>query len=254
MTVFNTGYSTIDEAWGESYLSPSLQQKRKKKNRDSPPKQSDPICDLYAMGNTHYADDDIISYANQYYEQHDTHNKVHYQKPMMRDRENRENRKSFQIRDESVYAYGAPYDYDMSGNPGQVDRGVQGTQGSQSNQSSQSNQERESRRMPYQQDDQNDQSDQPMEERKRNMPVYTYEMDEPTPELSMREPQYAPVVQSRRNKRYDSQEYYMGSEDPDYYRRNSGFNMMDISLYIISGIILIFMMEQFVKIGLLLQA
>lgn len=52
---------------------------------------------------------------------------------------------------------------------------------------------------------------------------------------------------------YDTHEYYLGEEDPDYYKRNSEFNYLDIMLYVISGIILIFMMEQFVKIGMLLH-
>jgi hypothetical protein len=42
-------------------------------------------------------------------------------------------------------------------------------------------------------------------------------------------------------------------EDDDYIKDRNEFAFIDLLLYIISGIILIFVMEQFVKIGLLLQ-
>ena len=53
MTVFNTGYATIEEAWGD------ITKKKKKKS------QQDPICDLYEMkGNSSaYSETDLVNYA-----------------------------------------------------------------------------------------------------------------------------------------------------------------------------------------------
>lgn len=64
MTVFNTSYSSIDEAFG--YLNPDLQKKSKKKNKD-------PLCELYNqkwqpdnLSNSLNDDVDLITYANEY--------------------------------------------------------------------------------------------------------------------------------------------------------------------------------------------
>lgn len=46
---------------------------------------------------------------------------------------------------------------------------------------------------------------------------------------------------------------HFDEEDDDYTKDRNEFAFIDLLLYIISGIILIFVMEQFVKIGLLLQ-
>lgn len=46
---------------------------------------------------------------------------------------------------------------------------------------------------------------------------------------------------------------YNSFEDDDENEHRNGFAFIDLLLYIVSGIILIFVMEQFVKIGLLLQ-
>jgi hypothetical protein len=196
MTVHNTGYSTFEEAWGEPFLSPNLQKKKKKKQTYED--QSDPICDLYAMGNNNYNDNDIVSYANQFYDKYD---KSQYQKPMMKNRE-RENPKMVDVRDGSVYAYGAPY--------------------------------AETIQLP------STSAPRPQEN------VETEEEVE-IPQLRRPAPRQDPNVLR------ETQEFYMGEEDPDYYHKDSAFNMMDIILYILSGIILIFMMEQFVKIGMLLN-
>lgn len=218
MTVFNTAFSSLEDAWGEPYLSPTLQ-KPKKKKKPADIAYEDPICDLYAMGNNHYQDSDIVSFANQYYDKHD---KPRFQKPMMNKRE--PDVKEVDIRDGSVYAYGAPYNEDVQ------------------------TQLREA--MPPR--------DPPPRQRSYGEPSIQQFASPPSfPTVSEDDDEVYPPkrpVRSKMNKTlYDTQEYYMSQEDPEYYKKDSEFAMMDVLLYIISGIILIFMMEQFVKVGMMLH-
>jgi hypothetical protein len=230
MTVFNTSYSTIHEAWGDNYLSPSLQKKQKKKKIHP---QSDPICDLYENGNNSYNDTDIVSYANKFYEKYE---KGKYQKPRMLEREQQPRIVDFgdspvaphnkdvvaqmkQMIDEEEEDITTYYDtYSKSekqASPQQLK--VHAT----------SNPENDNYHENYQDDEEEDGS-------KR----YTEKFANKT---------------SRDKILYDTHEYYLGEEDPDFYKKNMHFNYFDVILYIISGIILIFMMEQFVKVGMLLH-
>lgn len=73
MTVFNTGYCTIDEAWGDLTSKPKNNKKKK-----SP---QDPICDLYESktNSSSYTDSDLVKFANEYYDKYD---KSKYQRNM----------------------------------------------------------------------------------------------------------------------------------------------------------------------------
>jgi len=224
MTYFNTGYSSIEEAWGEPYLSPSLQKKKKKKTVDQQMNE-DPICELYAMGNTHYQDSDIVSFANQYYDKHD---KPRFQKPMMEKREP-QNPKTIDIRDGSVYAHGAPYDQDVQK---QVREDV-ARRASHPAPKAQVYEEEEPSPSRYDTRDYIDVNEDAQDD------VYQERQSQPPPR----------ITKTMR----DTQEFYMSEEDPEYFKKDSAFVWMDMMLYIISGIILIFMMEQFVKVGILLR-
>lgn len=150
MTVINTSYSSIEEAWADSYLSPSLQKKPKKKRQD-------PICDLYNARDSAYDDTDIIAYANKFYD------KSQFQKPMNREPPRKE-----------------------------ITVGVE---------------------------------EPPSEEYEELPPPHAH------PETRL----------------------YNAREDYENYEKTPNLDYFDIALYVISGIILIFMMEQFVKIGMLLS-
>ena len=223
MTVFNTSYSSIDEAWGDSYLSPSLQKKQKKKK--SPP-QSDPICDLYEMGNNSYNDNDIVSYANKYYEKYE---KGKYQKPRMQERESQPR----------IVDFGnsptAPYNRDVLADMKQM-----------IDEDNESNEDISTYYDTYSK----------AEKQKEEVETYEDEEEKPPIKKAVRIPQSS-RESSRESSRdkilYDTHEYYLGEEDPDYYKKNMNFNYFDVILYIISGIILIFMMEQFVKVGMLMH-
>lgn len=205
MTVYNTSYSSIDEAWADSYLSPSLQKKQKKKK---PPPQSDPICDLYAMGSTHYTDPDIVSYANRYSEMYDRHEKASFQHPMMdTGREKLPKVVEIDASDDPLAEYGAPV----------RDRAPPTSKRVEAQASQEARQER---------------------------PLYEPEEDD--------EDEYATAAPPPRRKDPLRTSFFEEYEDDDFNKKNGSFNYFDIVLYVISGIILIFMMEQFVKIGSLL--
>ncbi len=78
MTVMNTSYSTLEEAWGGDIAGRPTRkndQNRKKK----PP--TDPICDLYAskVSSSSYNETDLVKFANEYF---DKFEKSKYQRNM----------------------------------------------------------------------------------------------------------------------------------------------------------------------------
>jgi hypothetical protein len=193
MTVTNTSYSTIEEAWADTYLSPSIQKKSKKKRSSDSP-MSDPICDLYEMGNNNnYDDSDIVSYANKFYEKHE---KAKYQKPRMHEREKLPKVVDIDVSDD--IAYGAPFNRVLR-------------------------EEAPQKQVTFSDEDEEDEIE-----------------------------RYIQPSKKREKLMYDTNEYY-GEDDDNFNKRDQSFNYFDIFLYIISGIILIFMMDQFVKIGTLMK-
>jgi hypothetical protein len=197
MTVTSTTYSSIEEAWADNYLSPSLQKKPKKK-------RSDPICELYENGYAypHYSqeDSDIVSYANKYF---DKYNKSKYQKSKMHTREKQP--KHVEI---------SP-DYDLP----LADADIPPRD---------SKQVIEKYNWMPDEDEDDDDFTQPHEHKEE------YEAEPPRP---------------RRAKHREA------FDDEDFQKEycNTGFNHSDLALYVVSGIIMIFMMEQFVKIGVSLR-
>jgi hypothetical protein len=187
MTVLSTNYGYIEEVWSNQYLAPQLQKKPKKQR---PPPQNDPICDLYEMGQNHYSESDIISYANSY---NDRPEKSKHQKGAMKKRE----KVKFADIDDTQDAYEA------------VD------------------------------------VDEPIVSKKEE-DFETYE-EIPLEEMP------APRVQTQISKPPPMRPQMYDVEGFEVEKRDGQFNYLDVALYIISGIILIFMMEQFVKIGAMLS-
>lgn len=229
MTVLNTSYSTIDEAWGDPYsCSPpshkqEQDQQKKKKKRSSPPQPSpnpskDPICELYAMGDTHYNDSDIISYANKYYQKQ---NSKPTQQRSRITQANREHPRQIDIKDDQ---FGAVNSY--------IEHGDQSRYNEQTDKNDDAGYEEEEGFL---------QEEPQHSQQQRTIEKY-YDQDD----------DYAPYYENNRRRRlYDEHDYVMSAHDPD--ARDNSFQWMDIILYVFSGLILIFMMEQFVKIGVLMQ-
>lgn len=205
MTVTSTNYSSLDEVWGDSFNVPSAQAQSASASPTRPKKEKrrkgqDPICDLYEMGNNNgYNDNDIVSYANNYFEKYD---KTPYQRTMnnatavaasddtmIRERPQRE-----------VVISNARDTYDVTDTDDVVERTTINT--------------------------------------KKETFTDTH--------LPAR---YFKQNNSNSNRvHYEDDDEDLPSSSPTH-----GFAFIDLLLYIISGIILIFVMEQFVKIGLLLQ-
>ncbi len=165
MTVLPAGYAFLDEVWSDPYLNPQLkkEKKNKKAKQNVPIQVEDPICSLYEMGQNNRVDNDLLEFANSYYDKYD---KSNYQNPQMLNREK---------------------------------------------------------------------------------PVYYTENEEQNEDTEEIQRIKEPQVNSSRIY-YDSKENYRNMDNND-----NSFDYMDLLLYIISGIILIFMMEQFVKLGMLLH-
>lgn len=251
MTVFNTSYSTIEEAWADSYLSPSLQKKqKKKKNVETSSPMADPICELYEMGNNNkYDDSDIVSYANKFYEKHE---KARYQNAMMNNREKLPKVVDVDVTDDIIS--GSPYNRDVKKQLAEkMDRkdfpyNYEGRYQDRYNEDSkyQTSKYQDSKhddnirqRRHYDgNDDDNDDNEGYNEGYKDD---YT-EGDNESVDIMPRK---------RDKVQYDTREGY--GDDDDFGNKNRSFNYFDIILYIISGVILIFMMEQFVKIGMLMK-
>ena len=192
MTVTSTNYSSLDEAWGENFNQQKPTKKEKRK------KIVDPICELYEMGNNNgYNDNDLVSYANDYFEKYD---KTKYQRAM-----NDENNE--------VLPH-APQSHEMRERPV---RQVAISSG----------------RNSYDVTDEDDISGDAIVQR-------------PMP----RAREVPRVEKPQESFRGHSQNRYDNEDDEPV---SQSFAFIDLLLYIVSGIILIFVMEQFIKIGLLLQ-
>lgn len=80
MTVRNTNYSSLEEVWGDAPASSKprdVKDTKRKERRDKrerteqPTKVTDPICELYEMGNYRgYNENDIIHFANEYHDKY----------------------------------------------------------------------------------------------------------------------------------------------------------------------------------------
>lgn len=233
MTVITTSYSSLDEVWADSYLSPALQKKSKKKK---PPPHSDPICDLYAQSTGNYANEtDIISYANQFYEKHE---KAKYQRPQMLSREKLPKVVEIDVQDDIPFVPNA-------GGLAPANRKIEYAEPIKSNDEVQHFSE------PYEiyQNEENNGV-----EALENNSDDDFTQPSDSKEVHRRTKDTYDPPPMREKIHYNTREYYDDDDDvSEFAKKNTSFNYFDIILYIISGVILIFVMEQFVKIGVLLR-
>lgn len=204
MTVTNTNYSSIEEVWGESFGPPHKSKREKKK------KIIDPICELYEQGNNSgYTENDLISYANDYFEKQDKGKNRKYQKSM------NDLVTVFGNETDAVYHRERPSRHvEVNGHNDFYDTTIE-------------NEEDE------------DIYDIQRHKQKVNIEYAPTPTSTPTPRNAYKK------------KTYDDVEEYEDFEQNATLP--SKFAFIDLLLYVVSGIILIFVMEQFVKIGLLLQ-
>jgi hypothetical protein len=218
MTVTSANYSSIEEVWGEQFPSASKPKKEKRK------KIVDPICELYEMGNNNgYTENDLITYANNYFERQDKGKNRDYQRTM----------------NDLVTVF----DNTPSSNTPQASV----------------NRENPSRYVEvnthneYYDTTEDDEDTQHIQQYKASMDRNVSIAPAPR---NISEAGYTPA--SRQQTHAYRKRQYAPINDDDYIEeyedtKNGNFAFIDLLLYIVSGIILIFVMEQFVKIGILLQ-
>lgn len=329
MTVFNTGYSNIEEAWGDLTGKSKKDINRKKKNQD-------PICELYdakAKSNSNYSENDLVNFANEYYEKFD---KNKYQRNMQtqslsyEDIEREPSPKSLVIKQEqskyetipSISPYpsspSSPYppshpspsypspsypSPSLSPSPntslfekqfeinlpplysGECDNDNDNDNGNgngkyqESSNTFQENQNvySENERRPIYSEGERKHSERRIVNSERNLEDERRiderrlederRVDERRAEDERRSVYSERQIYTDKSKSFNNEKkkiyserdrYFDDSNDShnnyqSYRKKNSNFQILDLILYIISGIILIFLLEQFVKIGINMQ-
>lgn len=305
MTVMNTGYSTLEEAWGGDIAGRKNKgdQNRKKK----PP--TDPICELYdsKISNSSYNETDLVRFANEYYDKFD---KSKYQRNMRTQplsyeeverepsvkklviskgesrydvsdkRRPKENsalfEKQFEMKLPPLYDGGECPSIPQEEFPVQRPPEARPVRGSvyaewdderlfndKLRTVQEESREYSTRNLPQRlaYDETEDEFHHPMHPSQRMPGYHDPDVDEErhsptsfqeTPRHYARGEQRAfseAEMEERRNKFFDDY------DDTDHYqayhkKKYSNLQVLDLILYVISGIILIFLLEQFVRIGI----
>lgn len=241
--VYSNNYCSIEDAWGNLTGPLSKDKKKKKKVRD-------PICELYDMSaNASYDELEVVNAANSI--EFDKYNKSKYQ----RDRQAaREKPKYLQI-DASSYDDHVPlYEQKVTDDMDLDKQFASSATNAQCSKSKIRMPDFESHFNPLTAEP-NDDDEESVADFKEFKHILNKKKQEDFSEGE--EEEEAAPPKGAEKKRMVSESF----TDDDYYgvpMRNSNApqsNMayLDLILYIVSGMILIFVMEQFVKIGLMLQ-
>lgn len=249
MTVFNTGYASIEEAWGD------LTKKKKKKSNQ------DPICDLYeSKGNTSaYTETDLINY---------NYDKSRYQrtvkdKPIKmhvdvnKDQDNYESKqlpnsifeKQFELRHPNSFDMEDPTEFMVSSCPAATSAFKRSDKPDRVYDDEVVRLKQKGVMPPPEEEEEDDEVFQEYFPKPRDAPSCKFpEEEEPTRNNTS-------YRRAGREKFHDYDDDYEDDEDM-YFRKKkkkTSYIYLDVLLYVLSGIILIFLLEQFVKIGIHLQ-
>lgn len=242
--VYNNNYCSIEDAWGNLTGPVPKEKKKKKANKD-------PICELYDMStNASYDELEMVRAANSL--EFDHYNKARYQK----DRQaSREKPKYLQIDISPDEDHVPLYEQNMSDDMNlekQFASSVQNAQCSK-NGSKVKLPDLESHFNPLTSDPHDDDASESEADYKEFKNILQKKKEE-DPERNNDEEEEVPASRNGMPTRAVNESFY---EDGFYgtanKRKPSNMAILDLLLYIVSGMILIFVMEQFVKIGLMLQ-
>lgn len=252
--VYSNNYCSIEDAWGN--LTGKVEKKKKKRMKD-------PICELYDMSsNGAYDDLDLVQAANMGY---DRYNKSKYQKDRQAGRE----REKFVHIDATDARNHVPL-YEQGTKNDDIDLDKQFYSSMAEAQCSRSNiklPDLESHFDPItsNQEEEEDEEDDDYKEFQKILKKKHHDDDGETEadddsnehprNLLAPAPGPAPMRMRNRHLRdrdFDINENFLDSL-PVRNSSSSHSPYLDLMLYIVSGIILIFVMEQFVKIGVMLQ-
>lgn len=258
MTIYNTGYASIEEAWG------SITEKKKKK------KQQDPICDLYEMkGSANaYSDTDLMNYAyDKSRSQRPVNNKPEVKSivipPPKEDGDsplpNSLFEQQFDIRHSGSFEAEDPTDYMVRACSAPKSKKV--TDEYEYDMPSHRQTQQEVVYRPTYQDKHTEPEyiyrQTAQESRKKNIRPQYIDESESEHDVEDEEPIYIKKHKVRQERKPREIYYEEDAEDEYQYRRpikeKPKLFYLDIILYILSGIILIFLLEQFVRIGVNMQ-
>lgn len=253
MTVFNVGYSSIEDAWGDMA--------GRKKKKKAPPQ--DPVCDLYEMkGNSSaYSETDLINYAYDKSRSQRTYNNETVTKKATVDKD------VFEINDskglpkslfEKQFEVKHPDNFEMEDPKEYM---VRACKAPHTNDESDDvyddevvKQNLRSAAQAYVHQESSDVEDETPRVRRRGR---FYTTDESDVEPEHEPPRHARKPRPHQRRVYQEEDTDVESEY-DYPRRRRQPQQkhvyLDIILYLISGIILIFLLEQFVRIGINMQS
>lgn len=280
MTVINTNYCSIDEAWGD--LTAKSKKDSNKKKKIVPP--NDPICDLYEAksNSTSYNETDLVRFANEYYDKYD---KSKYQRNMKtqsmasEEIEREESPKSLVInKDQSRYQVtsenkrnpsNALFEKQFEMNlPPLYDGSDCPLIGNSKKMNDYHNNEiNEEQYMKPKYSPQEHVSTIYSEHSPPAIYSEHYDSDEEDhiveSEYKMRSQQEQRRFKNKNNVSYSEEEktknnrYFDDYDDSNSYhvmkKKYNHIQIFDLILYVISGIILIFLLEQFVRIGINMQ-
>jgi hypothetical protein len=243
--VYNNNYCSIEDAWG-SLVTPQKPEKKKKK------KVRDPICELYDMSTSgNYNDLDIIRASNTM--GYDRYNKSKYQKDRQAGRE----RDKYVSIDASSFDDHTPlYEQKASDDMSLEKQFESSAYGAQCSKSKIRMPDFESHFNPLSRSDEDEVVDREVEESEADYnefkdllkkKMHDSENDEDDEDYEV---QHEKLQNSLKQKNNIEEQFI---DDNLYNNRRQSMAYLDIILYIVSGIILIFLMEQFVKIGIILQ-
>jgi hypothetical protein len=253
MTVFNTGYATIDEAWGD------ISGKKKKKKVIQ-----DPVCDLYEMkGNSSsYSETDLVNY---------NYDKSRYQRTY------KDTSESKNIDTDDSYGYGSSAGVN-SGTMVPTSLFEKQFEVRHEMECPTEYMVKQTKNKLYDETEDSytpEPRTRPPPQGPRQGPPSGASQAPPVPPPATQtkerfhnndeyeQPRYS-KYESRYMEEKQSEDYGRDNDHDEYYERknskserknNSKSNLvyLDIILYILSGIILIFLLEQFVRIGINMQ-
>lgn len=241
--VYNNNYCSIEDAWGNlTGPLPSKDKKKKKKSRD-------PICELYDMSaNASYNDLDLVNASNSF--EFEKYNKSRYQ----RDRQaSREKSKFVQIDATADDDHVPLYEQNVSDDMDLEKQFATSLKNAQCSKSKIKMPDFESHFNPLTEEEHHDDaaSDVESEEDYKEFKHILTKKKKDVVSDDEEEEHSAPPPRKSINEAFAEDSYY----GVPMNKRDHGNNLayLDLLLYIVSGIILIFVMEQFVKIGIMLQ-
>lgn len=254
MTVMNTGYATIEEAWGD------MSGRRKKKKASQ-----DPICDLYETkgSSSAYTETDLVNYAYDKSKTQRTYNdRPETKKAVVREEsEHYETKalpnslfeKQFDIRHPGNFETDDPKDYMIRACPSSRGREDEGDK-------IYDDEAIKNRRRASHAEDESAPARVSEERTRAPAPKETYYASETDDEYEAPQKRRYERERVRERERVfqEDEQSDVEHEYKDYAKkyaekRKPKFVYLDIVLYVLSGIILIFLLEQFVRIGINMQ-